>query len=225
MPRPYLAILFDLDGTLTKVDSLWRHIHEALEIWGRDAEVYQRRFFEGSIDYETFCRLDAGRWKGKRVRELRKIADRVELRPGVRDLCRHLRNLGLKIGVISTGLTLLAERIHYDLGLDFTIANRLVTRGGCVTGEVKINVEHGRKDEAVALFCHQFGVAPGQVISVGDSEGDISMFRAVGFSVAFNPAGESVAGAASAVCIGENLMDLLLHLPLDAPGKGGEGIH
>lgn len=225
MPRPYLAVLFDLDGTLTTVDSVWKHIHEALGIWGRDAEADQRRFLDGSIDYETFCRLDAGRWKGQRVRKLRQITDRVELRPGVRELRRHLRNLGLRIGVISTGLTLLAERIHYDLGLDFTIANRLVTRGGCVTGEVKVNVEHGRKDEAVSLFCHQFGVPPGQVISVGDSEGDISMFRAVGFSVAFNPAGEPVASAASAVCMGENLMDLLLHLPLDAPGKEEEGIH
>ena len=222
MPRPYLAVLFDLDGTLTTVPSLWRHLHESLEQWHGNAEDYQEQFLRGAIDYSTFCLLDARHWKGKRVGELKKIADAVELRPGVREIREFLREHSLKTGVISTGLTLLAERVHRELDLDFTIANRLVTRGGCFTGEVKINVEHGRKEEAVELFCHQFGIPAQQVIAVGDSEGDVSMFSAVGHSVAMNPLDEEVVRAAHSVCRCENVMDLVLHLPLGlaAPGEG-----
>lgn len=215
MPPPYLALLLDLDGTLTRVESLWRHIHERFSAWEREAERDQARFAAGEIDYATFCLLDAGRWKGRRVEDLRRVADSVELRPGAMELRGHLRARGLKVGVISTGLTLLAERVHRELELDFTIANRLLSRGGRLTGGVKINVEHGRKDEAVTLFCGQFGVPPGQVIAVGDSAGDISMFRAAGYSVAFNPRESEVARSADAVCVGESLMDLLPCLPLD----------
>ncbi len=221
MPRPYFAVLFDLDGTLTKVASLWRHLHESLEQWDGNAEDYQAQFLRGAIDYNTFCLLDADHWKGRPVGDLKKIADAVEIRPGVREIREFLRKQGLKVGVISTGLTLLAERVHWDLDLDFTIANRLVTRGGRFTGEVKINVEHGRKEEAVELFCNQFGIPPGRVIAVGDSEGDVSMFQAVGFSVALNPLDEAVVRAANAVCRCDNVMDLVVHLPLGlAPPEG-----
>jgi len=225
MPRPYLAVLFDLDGTLTTVASLWRHLHESLEQWHGNADDYQEQFLRGAIDYNTFCLLDALHWKGKRVGDLKKIADAVELRPGVREIREFLRKRGLKVGVISTGLTLLAERVHRDLDLDFTIANRLVTRGGCFTGEVKINVEHGRKEEAVGLFCNQFGIPQERVIAVGDSEGDVSMFRAVGFSVALNPRDEEVVRAANAVCRCADVMDLVLHLPLGLPVPGEGAIH
>jgi phosphoserine phosphatase len=221
--RPYLAVLFDLDGTLTLVPSFWQHLHEALEQWHGNAEDYQRQFLSGAIDYATFCRLDALHWKGRRVGELRKIADAVALRPGAREIRDILRERGLKVGVVSTGLTLLAQRVHRELELDFTIANRLVTRRGRITGEVKINVEHDHKEEAVELFCNQFGIPPDRVIAVGDSQGDVSMFRAVGFSVALNPRDEEVTRAASAVCRAHHLLELLLHLPL-GPG-GGEGIH
>jgi len=217
MPRPYLALLLDLDGTLTRVESLWKHIHESFSAWKQDAEMDQERFASGEIDYATFCLLDAQRWKGRRVKELRRVADSVDLRPGAVELRGHLRARGLKVGVISTGLTLLAERVHRELDLDFTIANRLLSRGGRLTGSVKINVEHGRKDEAVTLFCGQFGIPAEQVITVGDSDGDISMFRAAGYSVAFNPRESEVSRSADAVCVGDSLMDLLPYLPLDPP--------
>ena len=215
MPAPFLAALFDLDGTLTPVTSFWQHLHEVLAQWHDDADDFQRQFRGGKIDYATFCRLDAERWKGKPVGELKRIAEAVPLRPGARDLRLHLQQRGLKVGIISTGLTLLADRVHRELDLDFTIANRLVTRRGRFTGDVKINVDHGRKDEAVALFCGQFGIPAGQVIAVGDSEGDLSMFRAVGYSVALNPLETRVAASADAVCRSESLAELLAVLPLD----------
>jgi phosphoserine phosphatase len=225
MRTPYSAVLFDLDGTLTVVTSFWRHLHEVLEQWHGGADEYQERFLRGEIDYQAFCRLDALHWKGRRVSDLRKIADGVALRPGAREIRRVLRRLGLKVGVISTGLTLLAERVHKELELEFTIANRLVSRGGRFTGEVKINVEHGRKDEAVELFCHQFGIPPSEVIGVGDSEGDVSLFRAVGFSVAFNPQDEAAEQSAGSVCRSENLMDLMAHFPLGGTTPDAEGVH
>ncbi len=215
MRRIYRAVLFDLDGTLTPVPSVWQHIHERLGLWEEEAHRHLQAFERGEIGYEEFCARDAAHWKGMPEKDLREITDRIPYRPGVVECVELLKQAGLVVGVISTGLTLLIERVNRDLDLAYAIANRLVARRGILTGEVKVNVEHGRKGEAVDLFCGQFGVDYREVIAVGDSEGDISMFEHSGFSIAFNPASETTARAASAVGRGESLLSIVDLLPVD----------
>jgi phosphoserine phosphatase len=216
--RPYRAVLFDLDGTLTPVGSVWQHLHQQLGLWEGEPRAHRRAFERGEIDYATFCSRDAACWKGMREADLRAITDRIPYRPGARECLERLRGAGLVLGVVSTGLTLLVERVTHELDLAYAIANRLVARRGVLTGEVKINVEHGRKGDAVDLFCGQFGVDYREVITVGDNDGDISMFEHSGFSVAFNPATGRTARAATVAHRGESLLDLLGLLPLPAAG-------
>lgn len=215
MSRIYRAVLFDLDGTLTPVDSVWRHIHERLGLWEHEARRHQKAFERGDISYEEFCARDAAHWKGMAESDLRLITDDIPYRAGVHECLGILKDQGLVVGVISTGLTLLVERVMNELDLEYAIANRLVARAGILTGEVKVNVEHGRKGEAVDLFCGQFGVDYREVITVGDSDGDISMFEHSGYSVAFNPASERTARAATVVGRGDSLLSLVNLLPLD----------
>lgn len=215
MKRTYRAVLFDLDGTLTPVRSVWQFIHEKLGLWDAGAHRHQLAFERGDISYEEFCARDAAHWKGMSEGDLRAITEAIPYRPGVRECVDLLKEAGLVVGVISTGLTLLVERVNRDLGPAYAIANRLVTKNGVLTGEVKVNVEHGRKGEAVDLFCGQFGVDYREVITVGDSEGDISMFEHSGFSIAFNPASEATARAARAVGKGESLLAIVGLLPVD----------
>lgn len=215
MKRTYRAVLFDLDGTLTPVRSVWQHIHERLGLWDAEAHRHQQAFERGEIGYEEFCARDAAHWKGMPEADLRAITDTIPYRLGARECVDLLKEAGLVVGVISTGLTLLIERLNRDLDLAYAIANRLVARNGVLTGEVKVNVEHGRKGEAVDLFCGQFGVDYREVITVGDSDGDISMFEHSGFSIAFNPASEATARAARAVGHGESLLAIVDLLPVD----------
>ena len=214
--RTFRAVLFDLDGTLTPVASVWQHIHESLGLWQSEARRHQAAFERGEIGYEEFCVRDAAHWKGMREAELREITDRIPYRPGARECVAAIKGAGLLVGVISTGLTLLLERVHRDLDLAFAIANRLVARHGLLTGEVKVNVEHDRKGEAVDLFCGQFGVDHREVIAVGDSDGDLSMFEHAGFAVAVDPKSERVARAARVVHREASLAGLPGILPLPA---------
>ena len=215
MSTIYRAVLFDLDGTLTPVTSVWRHIHERLGLWENEALRHQEAFERGDISYEEFCARDAAHWKGMAESDLRAITDAIPYRAGVHECVGVLKEQGMVVGVISTGLTLLIERVMQELDLEYAIANRLVAKAGVLTGEVKVNVEHGRKGEAVDLFCGQFGVDYREVITVGDSDGDISMFEHSGFSIAFNPASDKTAGAASAVARGESLLAIVDRLPLE----------
>jgi len=218
----YRAVIFDLDGTLTPVRSVWKHLHEALGLWEGEALRHQESFEAGEIRYHEWCSLDAALWKGMQVSELRSIADSIPYRDGVRASIAALRSAGILVGVVSTGLNLLADRVRDDLGLAYTICNLLESKAGVLTGKVKINVEHNRKDAALDLFSSRFGVMPAQVIAVGDSDGDISMFRKVGFSIAVRPASRQTADAASVVHHGESLAGLLDLLPAGV-GDGGAG--
>jgi phosphoserine phosphatase len=216
----YRALLFDLDGTLTPVRSVWQHIHEVLGLWEDEARRHQEEFLAGRIGYEEFCARDAAHWKGRSEAELRAIADRIPYRPGVREALQSARAAGALVGVVSTGLTLLADRVHAELGLDFSVANRLLARDGVLTGGVEVNVEHARKGDAVDRFCRRFGVSPREVVSVGDSEGDISMFDRTGLSVAVHPASRRTAEAATLVHEDGTLLELVRRLPLGAVAAG-----
>jgi phosphoserine phosphatase len=215
--RVFRAVLFDLDGTLTAVPSIWQHLHETLGVWAGGARAHQEEFQDGRISYEDFCLRDAAHWKGMLEADLRAISDRIPYRAGTRECVTALKRAGMLVGVVSTGLTLLAERVHRELDLAFTIANRLVERAGRLTGDVKVNVVHDRKGEAVDLFCAQFGIEAHDVIAVGDSEGDISMFARSGFSIAVNPRDDRTARAASVVHREDSLAGLPILMPLARP--------
>ena len=107
MPE-YRAVLFDLDGTLTPVRSVWQHLHETLGSWETRAWRHQERFESGEIGYQKLCDLDAAHWKGMAESDLKAITDRIPYRPGARECVSQLLCAGFAVGVISTGLTLLA---------------------------------------------------------------------------------------------------------------------
>jgi phosphoserine phosphatase len=140
---------------------------------------------------------------------LRAICDAIPYQPGAGEALATLKSEGLLVGIVSTGLSLLADRVRAEHGLDHAASNVLVARGGEVTGEVRIVIAHGEKDRALRSFCSRFGLEPAQVAAVGDTEGDISMFRAAGWSVAFNAADPTVERAASAVAPGIDLRSVL----------------
>jgi len=207
-------VIFDLDGTLTQERSIWEYIHKQLGKWYGFAEEYQNLFLAGQISYEEFCERDAQVWKGMKVGELLEIVRAVPFHPGVDELIHHLKQKGLKLSMVSSGLSLLSNWVHEKYGFDYSVSNDLLHENGVLTGKVKIQVYYDKKAEWVEKILKQFGVRPEETIAIGDSKGDIDMFQMVGFSVAFNSSCQDLDQIASVCIQGQDLADMIPRLPI-----------
>jgi phosphoserine phosphatase len=182
----YKLIIFDIDGTITTHISSWRYIHEKLGLWQDRAFKYQEDFFAGKIDYRKFCELDAAHWKGMNESKIRNIFRGVRYSKNAKSCIRRLKAYGFKLAAVSTGLQYMPDRIKKEMNFDYAVSNRLVSRSGRLTGGVSIKLAHGAKHEVLATIFKKFGLRPHEVISVGDSEGDIPLAKETGYSIAFN---------------------------------------
>ena len=219
--RRFKLVIFDLDGTLTQERSIWEYIHKQLGKWYGFAEEYQNQFLAGKISYEEFCERDAQVWKGMKVEKLLEIVKTVPFHPGVDELINYLKQKGLKLSMVSSGLSLLSNWVHQKYGFDYSVSNDLLHENGILTGKVKIQVYYDKKAEWVEKILKQFGVKPEQVIAIGDSKGDMDMFQMVGFSIAFNSSCSDLDQIASLCIQSQNLADIIPKLPLPIINKKG----
>jgi phosphoserine phosphatase len=212
-PHFKLAI-FDLDGTLTQERSIWEYIHKELGKWYGFAEEYQKKFLAGEISYDRFCELDAEVWMGMKVEALSKIVQSVPFHPGVDELIGYLKHKGLKLAMVSSGLSLLSDWVHQRYGFDYSVSNDLLHENGVLTGKVRIQVYFDKKAEWVEKILKQFRVKPEEMIAIGDSRGDLDLFRMAGLSVAFNSSCRDLDQIASVCVQSQNLGDIIPRLPI-----------
>ncbi len=212
--QPFKLVVFDLDGTLTRERSIWEYIHKELGKWYGFAEDYQKQFLAGRISYQRFCELDAEVWKGMRVEEVAKIAQRVAFYAGADELIQYIKSKGLKTALVSSGLSVLSNWVHRKYGFDYSVSNDLLHDQGILTGKVNIQVHFDQKAKWVRRILETFRIRADEMIAIGDSPGDLEMFQLARFSVAFNASCESLEQTASVCINSEDLADIIPVLPL-----------
>ena len=195
-PPPFKLALFDLDGTLTVEKSAWEYIHRRLGVWdGTGREISAGLSASGNLLRRILpprCRhLERNEsLRGQRNPQ----GNPAPARAG--ELIAYLREKGVRLGIISSGLSFLSDRVKEKFGFDYAVANDLQTEDGILTGDIRINVHYDQKAEWVEDARRKFDLEKEEVLAVGDSSGDIPMFQGCGFSIAFNchsPRLESVA--------------------------------
>jgi len=209
--RKLRLVVFDVDGTLIKVESSWQHLHEQLGTWDRGRK-YAEQFFQGLITYEDWATLDASLWRDLPLERVLRIANDIPYTDGARDTITTLRRRGLVVVLLSAGLSIVTDRIRREIGVDDSLANELVVKEGFLTGEVKVNVSFHNKDEVLDGILKKFGVTPDVCAAVGDDETLIPLFEKVGLRIAFNPRKKVVEKHADVVVKGNDLRQVLPHL-------------
>lgn len=215
--RSFKLALFDLDGTLTRERSAWEYIHRRLGVWEGYAEKFQAAFLRGEITYLRFCEMDAEVWKGMRVSEMKRILREVPLYEGIGDLVGYLRAKGIRLGIISSGLSFLSDWIKERYGFDYAVANELGVRDGVLNGRIKIHVHYDQKGKWVQEAKRRFKARKDEIIAIGDSTGDIAMFQNAGLSISFNSRSVQLNAVATLSIQSPDLRDLI---PLLVPHLG-----
>ena len=207
----FALAVFDVDGTIVDVESSWRYLHERLGTWSV-GRVYAQRFHRGEITYEEWAELDASLWRGIPVERLRRLIQEIRYVRGARETIRALREAGVKVALLSAGLTLITERIQREIGVDYAVANELLVEDGVLTGEVRVRVAYGGKTDVLREILRHFKVDAKQCVVVGDDETLIPTFKLAGLAIAFNPRTAEVAKNAHITIKEKDLSRVLSHI-------------
>ncbi len=175
---------FDMDGTLTQITSSWEYLSRQLGIWDGNAEHHLTAFIKGEIDYLEFCRLDAMVLKGIDSDKVHRAIATIKIDDGIVSLTNHLRENGVKLALISSGLSILADRVMQVARFDHVFVNELEHKDGVMTGGVKVNVSIDNQQltkKAILLkLASDHGIMKDEIAAVGDNWGDHEMLGEAG---------------------------------------------
>ena len=202
MRRRIKAIILDLDGTLVRYqgvefESSWGAIAAAA---GKQAESEQilREFLPQPDAYTKWVERDAALLAGLPVDRIAKKIFPPPYATGAKTAIAELRG-SYTLGILSSGVDLVADRARDELGLDFSIANRLLIKDGRFTGKSETLVDLWKKADVMRQIAVEHGLELAEICFVGDHMNDVPVMRIVGLSIAMNAKDEELARIADHV--------------------------
>jgi len=196
------AVIFDLDGTLVRYqgvefESSWGAIGVAAGVkkeWDQLLGEYLSR--KGA--YAEWMQENARLLAGIPVEKLDSGLFPPPYAVGVPNAIEQLRG-SYRLGILSSGVDLVADRVRLELGLDFAVANRLLVSGGRFTGATETVVDLWEKAKVMRRLAERQGLALHEICYVGDHINDLPVMQIVGASIAYNPKDERLEKIADVV--------------------------
>ncbi|OYX58748.1 MAG: phosphoserine phosphatase SerB [Micrococcales bacterium 32-70-13] len=210
------AVLVVLDADSTLIEQ------EAIELLADEAGSRERvaaiteRAMAGELDFAASLAERVAIFAGLESSAVERVAPRITLTAGARELVAGVHAAGGRVAVVSGGFHELLDPIAADLGLDAHRANRLAAADGRFTGETLGPViDAAAKADALREWAHRFDVPLHRTVAVGDGANDLAMMAAAGLSIAFD-AKPVVRAAAHVSLPGRDLSAVLAVLGLRA---------
>ena len=145
------------------------------------------RAMRGELGFEPALRERVAMLTGLPVSALHALYDtRITLMPGAGTLLATLNANATTCGLVSGGFRFFAEKIADRLSFDRFQSNDLGIADDQLDGSVADPVL-GRTAKAHIMrdWAKELGIAPTQVLAVGDGSNDLTMLKAAGMGVAF----------------------------------------
>ena len=205
---------FDMDGVLVDSISSWVHVHQQ---FGVNNDHSLLAYLGGEIDDREFIRRDIALWKkaepGVTLDRIRDMLASAPLVPGAAETMEELRRRGFKTAIVSAGIDLLSERVAKELRMDLQFANGLCADdSGRLSGEGVYRVRLMEKGKTVTEAASMLGVGRDNIVSIGNSRYDVSMFEHSALGIAFCPEDDLIKDRADAVVYEKDLRNILEHL-------------
>ncbi|MFH1262715.1 MAG: N-acetylmuramic acid 6-phosphate etherase [Pseudomonadota bacterium] len=206
------AIFFDMDGTIVQYGlptgfSTWAALGWAYGLFN-EMEEWVDHYLSGKLGYEEIWEACAKRLQGqpyaKAYDTLFPCAGSPPYSRGFSECVKMLRP-HYRLGIISSGLSMVSQEIRKKLNLDFEISNEIGMARGTFDGGYRVRVPFDRKLDVVRAQADKMKIPLKRICFIGDSPNDVEVLKAVGFPVAYNPKTPEVATAAKGAVIGDFL--------------------
>ena len=209
MQRKIRLVVFDVDGTLTSVDSSWRYLHNAFGTWD-NGRIAARRYQRGEISYTEWAETDAKCWAGISISAVSAVLEKIPYSKGVKTVFEELRFKHVKTAIVSAGLSILADKFAVELGADFAAANDLEVSDGILTGRIRVRVPVTEKGRVVQGIARKASVPIREVALVGDSAYDLPLDDCL--KIAYKPQDDLARSKADVIIEDDDLSRVLPYL-------------
>ena len=192
------AVAFDCDGVLTDNGSSWQMIHKHFSTGAEDDEKHQktlRKFLDGEISEGDFVEHDIAMWRKSRSEihrdDIMRCYSGTGLMEGAREVVQLLKERGVFVAIVSSGVDLFVGAIASMLKVDDWVANGFEwDDDGALVRGLPTRVYTHDKGKMVEKLVRINGLDPAEVVSVGDSGTDLSMKIEGSKFIGFNPTRE-----------------------------------
>ena len=196
-------LIADMDSTMITVEC----IDELADYVGLKAQVSEvtERAMRGEIDFADALRDRVALLAGLSETTVAEcLHERVKLMGGAVDLVAAFRAAGGRAVLVSGGFTHFTDSVAKQSGFDRALANRLVVKGGALTGEVEWPIVDAQtKRETLLTEAAMLGIPLSATIAIGDGANDIPMIEAAGLGVAYHAKPKTRAAADACVRSGD----------------------
>ena len=179
-------LLADMDSTMIEQECIDELAEEAGV--GAHVKAITARAMNGELDFEGALTERVALLKGLPETVIDRVLDtRITLMAGGPTLLATMKAHGAHAALVSGGFTAFTARIAAQLGFDENRANTLLVEDGHLTGTVARPIL-GReaKVEALHQISARLGLAPADVLAVGDGANDLGMLGLAGMGVALH---------------------------------------
>lgn len=184
--RRKMMLLADMDSTMIEQECIDELADQAGV--GDHVKAITARAMNGELDFNAALTERVALLRGLPLGVIDEVLQhRITYMPGGAVLLATMKANGAYAALVSGGFTAFTEKVAAHLGFDEHRANVLLTDGATLSGQVALPIL-GReaKVDALETITARLGLAPADVLAVGDGANDLGMLGLAGTGVALH---------------------------------------